>query len=86
MITDWNRLPQGIIQAPSTDVFRAGVWTWFFTCTVVCLFNFNCKYFDCLDWLTHMLLTVSAKSADYPRRSRSELKVVTGTTRDTRLL
>jgi hypothetical protein len=25
MITDWNRLPQGIIQAPSTDVFRAGV-------------------------------------------------------------
>jgi hypothetical protein len=25
-ITDWNRLPQGIIQAPSTDVFRAGVW------------------------------------------------------------
>ena len=25
MSTDWNRLPQGIIQAPSTDVFRAGV-------------------------------------------------------------
>jgi hypothetical protein len=24
-ITDWNWLPQGIIQAPSTDVFRAGV-------------------------------------------------------------
>jgi hypothetical protein len=25
-ITDWNRLPQGIIQAPLTDVFRAGLW------------------------------------------------------------
>jgi hypothetical protein len=24
-ITDWNRLPQGIIQAPSTDVFRVCV-------------------------------------------------------------
>ena len=29
--------------------------------STVCLFNFNCKYSDCVGWLTHTLLTVSAK-------------------------
>ena len=68
-ITDWNRLPQGIIQAPSTDVFRAGVWEYLLQCgnlifnlySTGCLFNFNCKCSNCVGWLMHTLLTVSAK-------------------------
>ena len=77
-IKDWNRLPQGIIQAPSTDVFRAGVWEYLLQCGN--LFFFTCRVlFVCLILTVNIpiaqagwhICEMDVPTADYPRRSRS---------------